>query len=241
MKYFLGFLLIFILILFVSCDTTKNNAYEKLASENQMLRDSLAFYTEQTPNKLEAIVELSNMNIVYRGVNNPIKILVPHAKRISVMAPGLRYTGNGIFNLRPTTGKEVTFQIVAEMYSGKQLRFEKVFQIQDIRGGRAFFDDELFQELPLLLSKEEILESHVSFDIENYVPVKRQKVKSFTVLFPKNHKIPVEGSQFSEEAKRALSTVQVGDTIHIVNIQAPHTKGLRLCKIPPLSIEVIEE
>lgn len=132
MKHILPVFSLFLAILLMSCNSEVTSSCQELATENRMLKDSLAKNQQFSTMKSEAIVELGNMNIVYRGVDNPIKIAVPNAIKFSVMAPGLKIGENGDFVLRPTTGEEVTFQIVANMRNGEQLRFEKVFRIEDV-------------------------------------------------------------------------------------------------------------
>ncbi|WP_046757798.1 GldM family protein [Kordia jejudonensis] len=131
MKYTFNLLIIFLTV-FVSCTESQHNNCVKLQEENAMLKDSLATLQQFSNTQPEAIVELKKMNIVYRGVDNPLKIVVPNAKNVAVMAPGLLNKGNGNFNLKPQSGNEVTLKIVAQMHSGKQLTFEKVLRIEDV-------------------------------------------------------------------------------------------------------------
>ncbi|WP_157560130.1 GldM family protein [Kordia algicida OT-1] len=238
MKYELLFFSVLFSILLMSCTSEEHTSYQKLKAENQSLRDSLAMFQQLSTMKSEAIVELERMNIVYRGVENHVKIAVPNALNFSVMAPGLKLKENGHYVLRPTTGNEVTFHIVAEMRNGEQLKFEKVFRIHEIGSGRIAVNDIKYKDDLIRLTKNDIKKSYFSLYIGNYLPYKLQKVIGFTVLFPKRKNVIVNGNSFSEKAQKTLDEMSIGDTIYISSVKGYVSSNARICKITPLGIEI---
>ena len=77
-----------------------------------------------------SVVSAEKVNIVYRGINNPIKIAVPGAKSFTAMAPGLqKIDDNGNYILNTGEGKEVIVSIDAVMQDDTVKHEEKVFRI----------------------------------------------------------------------------------------------------------------
>ena len=75
----------------------------------------------------EAVISADKMNVVYRGLDNPISISVPGVgdKDITpTVGKGnkLTKTGNGKYILNPGSGKEVTINVSAKLSSGKNIK-----------------------------------------------------------------------------------------------------------------------
>ncbi|WP_420571596.1 hypothetical protein [Kordia sp.] len=243
MKNLFFIFIIFLSVILMSYHSKEQMSCEELKAENRILRDSIASLQKFSSNKPEAIVEIENMNVVYRDANNPVKIAVPNSLRFSVMAPGLKYVGKNRYELHPTTGKEVTFRIMADMRNGETLKFEKVFRIEDIGRPRTFFDDQLFQDTPMELSKSEIAKGRFSMDIENYTPYKRQEATEFKSVFLGKNRFTIQGSKFSKEAIQELDNMSIGDTIIVYSIRVPYPSyldGLRNCKSSNSMIKIVK-
>ena len=218
---------------FMSCDS-----HQKLSKENRVLKDSPAVFQEFSEIKSEAIVELKKMNVVYRGIDNALKIAVPNALNISVMAPGLINKGNGNFVLRPQKGKEVILQIVAQMRSGKTIKFEKVFRIEDIGDPIGVIKNKSFAYTTIKLTKKEFIKSVFSFDIYNFLHFRNLKVSEFDILFPNNKIIKVSGNTLNNEAIKQIEELEIGSKIHIHNIKGYGYSG-SLKKIRSIYIEIV--
>lgn len=79
-----------------------------------------------------SVISAEKLNVIYRGVPNPIKIAVPGAKSFSVSAEGYKFEkidSLGNYKLYPGAGKEAKILIEAQMEDGSVLREEKVFRI----------------------------------------------------------------------------------------------------------------
>ena len=241
MNYKFSILISLFSIIIVSCNAIKPETHQQLIAENNILKDSLVFYKQQFADTPKAVFELEKMNVVYRGIKNQMKIVVPNSIRFSAIAPGLKNMGNGHFDLRPQFRKEVTIRVVAQMKNGKVQEFQKVFQIHEIGSGAIAINDIKFEDKVIELTKAKIQESYFSLYVKNYLPYKLNKIDSFSVLFPRKENVAVKGNTFSKEANKALSQMQTGDTIHIVNVKTLRYFGVRVCKISPLSIKIIEK
>jgi hypothetical protein len=77
------------------------------------------------------VIAATEMNVVYRGVRNPIAIAVPHAKSFTVSGPGVSQE-KGNYYIAPGQGNEmiVTLEIVLE--DDSKVVEEHVFRIKTV-------------------------------------------------------------------------------------------------------------
>jgi len=82
-----------------------------------------------------SLISLEKGNIVYRGINNPLKIAVPGAKSFTATAAGLTKIddkGNYNFTVTAIPGDSVTIKLDIIMAHKKVIHEQKVFEIRDI-------------------------------------------------------------------------------------------------------------
>ena len=83
-----------------------------------------------------AVISADKMNVVYRGVQNPITISVPGVpdNRVKPSAPGLRKaSGLGKYVMSPGKGKEVRINVSATLPDGTPVSdLAQTFRIKDI-------------------------------------------------------------------------------------------------------------
>ena len=83
-----------------------------------------------------SVISVEKANIVYRGINNPIKIAVPGAKSYTVTSNGKLTKkdslGNYLFNATGTQGKVAKIYIEAIMKNGSFVKEEKQFELREI-------------------------------------------------------------------------------------------------------------
>jgi len=84
-----------------------------------------------------ATISADKMNVVYRGVVNPMTISFAgiSADKVSASAPGLSPAGSpGAFNMRPGTGTEVVINVVGTLPDGSKVADRKTYRIKGIPG-----------------------------------------------------------------------------------------------------------
>ena len=86
------------------------------------------------PRPNQAIISADKMNVVYRGVPNPISISVPGiaSNKVNASAPGMSKVGDGKFMLKPGSGSEVKISVNATMPDGKSMSSAQVFRIKGL-------------------------------------------------------------------------------------------------------------
>jgi len=88
-----------------------------------------SFTTIPRPN--EAVISADKMNVVYRGVDNPITISMPGVPDNKIMASGQglsKASGTGAWVMRPGQGKDVTITVTGEL-DGQRFSSSKLFSI----------------------------------------------------------------------------------------------------------------
>ncbi len=83
-----------------------------------------------------ATISADKMNVVYRGVVNPMTISFAGitADKVSASAPGLSSAGGAKFNMSPTSGNEVVINVTGTLPDGSKVSDKKTFRIKGIPG-----------------------------------------------------------------------------------------------------------
>ena len=83
-----------------------------------------------------ATISADKMNVVYRGVVNPMTISFAgiSADKVSASAPGLSSAGGGKFNMSPGGGTEVVINVTGTLPDNSKVSDRKVFRIKGIPG-----------------------------------------------------------------------------------------------------------
>jgi hypothetical protein len=90
-----------------------------------------------------SVISAERLNVVYRGIDNPIKIAVPGAVSFEVSAPGIKKgSGQGNYILNPGQGNEVNVIIIAIMSDGKLLNELKTFRIKGLPAPTGVLNDD---------------------------------------------------------------------------------------------------
>jgi gliding motility-associated protein GldM len=189
----------------------------------------------------DAIVSADKMNVVYRGLDNPISISVPGVGNNNVnptVSSGnkLKDQGNGKYILNPGSGKEVKINVTAKLSSGKTINTPKTFRIKDIPAAAGTVRGEFgIVRMP----KTSLNNTPIAAELPDFVFDLQLEVKSFTVKVPGQLAVKVSGDRFDTRAKRILSKARRGDVITIFDIKAiEKTKGTPIKKVLPVSIEI---
>lgn len=88
------------------------------------------------PRPKSATISADKMNVVYRGVVNPMTISFAgiSADKVSASAPGLSSVGAGKFNMNPGAGTEVVINVTGTLPDNSKVSDRKTFRIKGIPG-----------------------------------------------------------------------------------------------------------
>lgn len=173
------------------------------------------------PKPNSATISADKMNVVYRGVTNPMTISFAGVSdnNVNASAPGLsKASGVGKYNMNPGSGKEVVINVTGKLPDGTSVSDRATFRIKDLpKPIGAFNGQEDTASLPR--NNVEIGKLSASFgdDFDFQLPL---EITSFTMKVPGQPSVNVTGNRLNSQAKAALRKARRGDGVQFINIKA---------------------
>nr|WP_314603030.1 gliding motility protein GldM [uncultured Capnocytophaga sp.] len=197
------------------------------------------FTTIPRPN--EAVISADKMNVVYRGVVNPMTISMPGVpdNQVNASAPGLSKKGGSNYIMKPNAGSAEVTIVVTGTFEGQKFTSSKKFRIKDIPKPEGAI---LRTTGAVKLAKQNILVGELSVAFNDFDFDLTTKVNSFRILVPGQPSVVVNGSRVSASpaAAAAVNRAKKGDVIQISEIRYS-VSGYSGTPKPatPISIEVL--
>lgn len=194
------------------------------------------FSTIPKPNS--AVISADKMNVVYRGVDNPITISMPGVpdNKISASAPGLSKRSGTSYVMRPGQGRDVTISVTGEI-DGQKFSSSRQFRIKNLPRPVARIAGEIGS---VKLPKANLAVVPIEAAMEDFDFDLKVRVKSFKVSVPGQPSVQVNGGRMNEQAKSVLNRAKRGDIIQIFDISAEieGNSSYHLPKVAPISVEI---
>ena len=171
------------------------------------------------PRPNSATISADKMNVVYRGVVNPITISFAGVSdnNVTASAPGMtKGSGVGKYNISPGQGNELTINVSAKLPDGKTVADKKVFRIKSIPapvgaiGGQTGITQG--QKSRLEVSQVTAVLQDFDFDV-------KLKVVQFSFKVPGQPTVVVSGDRVNAQCKAALARATRGDQVTISEIK----------------------
>ena len=171
------------------------------------------------PQPKSANISADKMNVVYRGLPNPMTISFAGISddKVSASAPGLtRATGNGKYNLNPGSGTEVKVSVTAKLPDGKPVSDSKIFRIKNIPAPAGAIGG-----VPGVQkgAKSRLEVSQISAQLQDFLYDLNFQVTRFSFKVPGQAAIIVSGDRVNAQCKAALARATKGDQISIFDIK----------------------
>ncbi|MEE9408090.1 MAG: gliding motility protein GldM [Polaribacter sp.] len=189
------------------------------------------------PEPSSAVVSADKMNVVYRGLDNPISVSLPgvSSNNLKVSASGGKLTRKGKgFSIRPAGGKVAVINVSAKLSSGKTVNSKATFRIKDIPAAMGSVRE---QYGTVRMPKSGLANAPIAAGLPDFEFDLNIKVKSFKIKVPGQLTIIVNGNKLTAAAKQKLSKAKRGDIINIYGIKAT-ANGYNLKKVLPVNIEL---
>lgn len=192
------------------------------------------------PKPNSATISADKMNVVYRGVANPMTISFAGVSdnNVNASAPGLsKVSGVGKYVMNPGSGKEVTISVSGTLPDGTKVSDRSTFRIKDIpkpAGTIAGQPD----NVSLPKSNVEIATVDAKlFDFDFDLDI---NVTSFKIKVPGQPTVSVNGNKMNDQARGALRKASRGDNIQIFDIksQIKGNSNIKLLPASPVFIEI---
>ncbi len=198
---------------------------------------SSTFATISKPNA--ALIAADKMNVVYRGVANPMSISIPGIpnNKVSASAPGLSKREGSKYIMNPGTGRTVTITASGKLPDGQTVSSRSEFRIKDIpRPAGSIRGETGSTKMPrknLEIATVGALLEDFDFDLN-------LKVSGFKFKVPGQPTVSVNGSKLDSRAISALNRAKRGDAVQIFDVNAyiTNNKSYKLKKVSPVVVEI---
>jgi len=210
----------------------------QFTEEGELIKIPVNSKYTTVPKPNTATISADKMNVVYRGVDNPMTISfagVPDNK-VRATAPGLSGSG-GKYMMRPQTGRDVTIKVTGTLDDGSTVGDSKLYRIKDLPKPLGKFNGQI-GNAKLPRNNVEIGKIEASFgdDFDFNLPL---TVQSFTIKVPGKPSVNCNGNRLSSAAKTAIRSARRGDIVQIINIKAKASGTTVRIKPPtPVVIEL---
>lgn len=195
------------------------------------------FATISMPNA--AVISADKMNVVYRGVANPMTISIPGIpdNKVSASAPGLSRRSGSNYIMNPGTGRSVTITASGTLPDGKGIRTSSEFRIKDIPRPSGTVRGESGS---IKMPRKNLEISTVSAMLEDFDFDLNLAVSQFKFKVPGQPTVVVNGNKLDSRAKSVLARAGRGESVQIFDIQAyiTNNKSYKLKKVSPVMVEL---
>lgn len=187
-----------------------------------------------------AVISADKMNVVYRGVSNPITVSVPGVadNAVKASAPGLRKVkGIGKYSMAPGKGREVKINVSAKLPDGTPITSSQIFRIKDIPAPVAAVRGEYGM---IKMPKSTLQKATISSMLPDFVFDLKINTTGFSVKVPGQPTVIVRGNKFDASAIRVLNKARRGDVVIIFDIKQKlvGNSGYYLKNASPVNVEI---
>lgn len=195
------------------------------------------FATISKPNA--AVISADKMNVVYRGVSNPMTISIPGIpdNKVSASAPGLSKASGSKYSMNPGTGRSVTISASGTLPDGQRVSSQSEFRIKDIPRPSGTVRGE-FGEVKMPRTNLEI--STVGAILEDFDFDLNLAISGFKFKVPGQPTVQVNGNKLDSRAKSALQRAKRGEAVQFFDIEAyiTNNRSYKLKKVSPVVVEL---
>ncbi|MCF6128289.1 gliding motility protein GldM [Flavobacterium sp. AS60] len=171
------------------------------------------------PKPNSANISADKMNVVYRGLPNPMTISFAGItdNKVSASAPGMTKGAKpGQYNLSPGSGTEVTVSVTGELPDKSKVSDKKVFRIKNIPAPAGAIGGVTGVQKG---AKSRLEVSNITAELQDFVYDLKYEVTRFSFKVPGQAAVIVNGSKVDGKCKAALARASKGDQISIFDIK----------------------
>jgi gliding motility-associated protein GldM len=179
------------------------------------------------------------MNVVYRGVANPMSISIPGIpnNKVSASAPGLKKVNGSKYVMNPGTGRTVKIVASGILPDGQRISTPAEFRIKDIpRPSGSVRGEPGSVKMP----RRNLEVSTIGAFLEDFDFDLNLAISGFKFKVPGQPTVSVNGNKLDSRAKSALKRAKRGDAIQIFDINAyiTNNRSYKLKKVSPVVVEI---
>jgi gliding motility-associated protein GldM len=198
------------------------------------------FATITKPNA--AVISADKMNVVYRGVVNPMTISIPGIpdNKVSASGAGLVRTTGSKYNMSPGQGRTVAISARGTLPDGQVVNTTSEFRIKDIPRPTGTIRGEDGEGGCVRMQRQGLEIASVGASLPDFDFDLNLRVSGFSFKVSGQPTVKVSGTRLNTQAKSALRRAKRGETVQIFDINAniANNSGYKLKKISPVCIEL---
>lgn len=177
-------------------------------------------YAQDTIPAAKSVIALDKMNVVYRGVPNPISIAVNNAKSYVISGKGVSKKEDGSYVLHPGSGNETKVFVEIENFDGSKEVEEHIFRTKGLPAPIGTLNDQYSSNGYLVFTKEQFRNAKVGISFPNFLMDVNFTTISFTIVH-KNKEFKINGDSINDEAYSFIKNLKKNSVITIKDIRYP--------------------
>ena len=188
-----------------------------------------------------ANISADKMNVVYRGLPNPMTISFAGISddKVVANATGLARAGKpGQYNLTPASGTEVTVNVSGKLPDGSSVSDKKMFRIKNVPPPVGAIAGEMGN---VKGSKSRLEVSQISAKLPDFLYDLNFQVTQFTFKVTGQAAVIVNGDRVNAQCKAAMARLSRGDQVTIFDIKTKIVgtgSGILTGKTAPVIYEI---
>ncbi len=192
------------------------------------------------PKPNSAVISADKMNVVYRGVKNPMTISIPGVGAVTANAPGLSQAGgagNYVMDVTTLQAREVTINVSGKLPGGETVSDSKTFRVKDIPSPVGTIRGE---DGSVKMPRNNLEIATVGAALPDFDFDLGLNITGFSFKVSGQPTIQVRGNNLDAAAKAALRRATRGETVQIFDIEAQlaSNSGYKLKKVSPVFVEL---
>ena len=210
--------------------------------DQQGVMQYLPFEREYTVGEPTATISNTDLNIMYRGYDNPFSISVPgvsaHLLQVKCAQASIKQEGN-MWVIRPNADSpdQLEIEVYANIGGTPTIMGSQLYRVKNLPRPDAYFEingvpteDTRVPRAQLINPKNRIV---ASYGADGLVQAKFE-ITGFQVKLPTGASIQVRGDRFDNKALDAIKKLKQGNTVNLMYIKAkgPDGKEIQLRGLP---------
>ncbi|MBA4152953.1 GldM family protein [Flavobacterium sp.] len=172
------------------------------------------------------LISVDKLNVVYRGIRNPISIVVPNAKSFSVSGLGVSQE-KGNYYISPGQGNEMIVILEIILEDDSKVIEEYVFRIKNIGNPLGRINNRNCKDCIVIMKLSELENAEITVYFEDLINGLKLNVSSFSVELSNKTNLEISGNKIDEETYKQLKRQKNNTEFKIHNIN--YTESLLGC------------
>ena len=200
---------------------------------------NLGFSTITKPNS--AVIAADKMNVVYRGVDNPMTVSIPGIpdNKVNASAAGLSKVSGSKYVMRPGAGRTVVISANGTLPDGVSVGSKSEFRIKDIPSPVGTIRGEDGNGGPVRMERQGLEISSIGAALQDFDFELKLNVTGFSFKVSGQPTVKVSGNKLNGAAVSALKRAGRGETVQIFDINTNISgSNVKLKRTSPVFIEL---